>query len=132
MGMFDNVRCKLPLPWPESVDFGSEWQTKSPDVPYGEDWEIREDGTLWHEDVDYEDRSDPNAEPGSWESLRGIMTPVNPRWRHVHWNGEFEIHHLVEHKDRPGHFWYSVLFWVRDGVVRDMICTKWDSEEGRR
>lgn len=129
MGLFDNVQCQQPLPWPEAADFGFEWQTKSSDMPFSERWEIRADGTLWHEDVDYEDRSDKNAEPGSFASICGMMTPVNPRWRQVTWNGEFEIHHMVEHKDRPGHFWYSVVFWFREGVVRDAIHKKIDSYE---
>lgn len=122
MGAFDNARCRYQLPWPEAADF--LWQTKSPPAPFSENWEIREDGTLWHEDVDYEDRSDKTAEPGSFKSLLGMMTPVNQRWVNVPWDGEFEIHNSVERD--TGYVWYSVVFWFRDGIVRDTICRKTD------
>lgn len=128
MGAFDNARCKYPLPWPEAADFGEQWQTKSPDAPWGELWEIREDGTLWHQDCEYEDRSDPNAE--GFTRLLGSMTPVNHRWQHMaYWNGEFEIHHYIDPPDKPS-VWYSVVFWVRDGVVKDAICAKDVREPG--
>ena len=43
--------------------------------------EIREDGTLWHEVYDTEDRSDQNAK--RLHALRGIATRVNKRWLQV-------------------------------------------------
>lgn len=56
MGMFDSVSCKYPLPMPEnpqgytgSVDF----QTKCLDNVM-DNFEIREDGTLWKSNVIYE------------------------------------------------------------------------------
>jgi hypothetical protein len=127
MGMYDYVRCHKELPWPEAAAFEFEWQTKSTPHPQLHNWEIRADGTLWHEEVDYEDRSDKNAPKGSFASILGMMTPVNPRWVQVPWDGEFEIHHLVQHEERPGHWWYEVIFWFRDGVVRDVITSKRDS-----
>ena len=125
MGMFDYVQCHKELPWPEAADFGPEWQTKSMDAPYCDNYEIRADGTLWHEAYETEDRSDPNAE--GLMAICGMMTRVNERWEQVEFTGELEIHHMVSHPDRPGHWWYTVLFWFRDGVVRDMVCSKWDS-----
>lgn len=121
MGMFDNVRCLYPTPWPEAADFGFEWQTKSSQWPYLERWEIRADGTLWHEDVDYEDRSDPKAE--GLLRVAGMMTPVNQRWVQVLWTGEFEIYHLVQSRDSQD-WWYECRFWFRDGVVKDAVFYK--------
>lgn len=120
MGMFDNVQCKYPLPWPESADFGFEWQSKSAGCEL-HNYEIREDGTLWHEDCDYEDRSDQNAE--GIMRLRGMMTPVNKRWVKLPWEGEFEIHHLVKDDVRQD-WWYECRFWFCDGVVKDVITFK--------
>ncbi len=76
MGMFDYIKCEMPLPNPQPP---VEWhQTK--DVPtdqlYLEKWLIRADGRLVKYGVRYEDRSDKTAAPGSWESVCGLMTPV--------------------------------------------------------
>lgn len=78
MGMFDELQCKYPL----SVDGANAllYQTKDTPSQYMDMYEIREDGTLWHEDYDVEDGSDPKAEPGSLASILGMMTRVNKRW----------------------------------------------------
>lgn len=49
-------------------------------------YEIRADGTLWHQDYDTEDRSDPNAE--GLARLFGLATRVNERWEPVAITGE--------------------------------------------
>lgn len=70
MGLFDYVR------------YGAkQYQTKSFDEPYMDRYEIRDDGSLWREAYDVEDRSDPNAE-GLFR-LRGRATRVNERWERV-------------------------------------------------
>lgn len=59
MGMFDEIKCKVPLPVDIGVEHRDHWfQTKSLDnrLDY---YEIREDGTLWKlrvpdEDPDWE------------------------------------------------------------------------------
>lgn len=60
MGMFDSINCKYPLPMPEnprgytgSVDF----QTKCLDLNM-DNFEIREDGTLWKSNVMFETTDD--------------------------------------------------------------------------
>jgi hypothetical protein len=99
MGMFDEVRCLYPLPWPEAADFGREWQSKDTPAQYLDLYEIREDGTLWHER--HEDKT----------------------WVHVKYTGEIEIHHMAG--SPPGRYlWYSVRFWFRDGVVKDCVPAK--------
>lgn len=45
MSLFDRIRCKIPLP--VNVPMSMEFQTKSFPNPYQDDYEIREDGTLW-------------------------------------------------------------------------------------
>lgn len=76
MGMFDYIRCEMPLP-AEPRPPAVEWfQTK--DVPTGqlylEKWAIRADGKLVKFGVRYEDRSDPKAE--GLMKLCGMATPV--------------------------------------------------------
>lgn len=118
--MYDSIRCLKELPWPEATDFGSEWQTKSIECQL-DDYEIRADGTLWHQKYETEDRSDPNAE--GLMKFAGMMTRVNLRWAQVPFVGELEMHHLMNLPDKPK-VWYSVRFWFREGIVRDMICDK--------
>jgi hypothetical protein len=110
MGLYDNVKCDYPLPWAEAAGFGFEWQTKSTDAPYMDRYEIRADGTLWHEQYTIRHEDDPKAPFGFWQCRD------NPHWVRVNWNGEFEIHHLID-----DHGWYQVQFWFRDGVVSDTI-----------
>jgi hypothetical protein len=76
--MFDEIRCKMPLPVALDVEHREHWfQTK--DLACMLDrYEIREDGTLWKEECDYEDRSNPNAE--GLARFYGCLTRVNKRW----------------------------------------------------
>ena len=76
MGLFDYLRCSYPLPRPGANDL--EYQTKDTDAQYMDRYEIRADGTLWHEVYDTEDWSDPKAE--GFMALAGCATRVNERW----------------------------------------------------
>lgn len=76
MGMFDDIVVKVPLPdMPEG--FVPEFQTKSLERLL-DNYEIREDGTLWREEYDLEDHSDPTAE--GLLRFAGALTKVNQRW----------------------------------------------------
>lgn len=78
MGMYDKIRCKMPLPVDIDVEHREHWfQTKSLGCAM-DYYEIREDGTLWREAYEIEDRSDPHAE--GLMRLVGCMTRVNKRW----------------------------------------------------
>lgn len=75
MGMFDYVRCEYPLPGlddPTKIQF----QTKDTDEQYMMHYRITKDGLLMRLVGHIEDHSDPNAKPGSWQSLCGCMTFV--------------------------------------------------------
>ena len=97
MGLFDEVRCPYPLNCPEVQD--AIFQSKDTPTQYFDQYEIRVDGTLWHEAFDHRD---------------------NVRWEQVMIDGEIEIHHAIG--EAPNMKWYSFRFWFRDGVVRDMIA----------
>lgn len=75
MGMFDEIRCLYPLPLAGANE--RKYQTKSMRCAMDE-YEIREDGTLWLEVYETEDRSDPNAK-GLMRCV-GMLTRVNKRW----------------------------------------------------
>lgn len=78
MGMFDEIRCQMPLP--KEGCAGLVFQTKDMPGQWLNQYEIRSDGSLWHEDYDskewercemtgevrfytYTDKNDPSA---SW------------------------------------------------------------------
>lgn len=61
MGMYDYIRCERELP---VGGFESRvFQTKDTPSQYLENYVIKADGSLWHEECDYEDHSEPKAEP---------------------------------------------------------------------
>lgn len=112
MGMFDDVRCLYPLPWEGAADF--PWQSKDTDAQYLDQYEIRADGTLWHETYTLRHEADEKAPLGFWQHRENV------EWEQEHHVGELEIHHLTDKA------WYSVRFWFKDGKVADLICKKRD------
>ena len=97
MGMFDDITVKVPLPGGSTT---TNFQTKSL-VQMLDDYEIREDGTLWHEEYDIEDHSDPTKE--GIMRLAGIATRVNKRWVQVtDFTGEITFHTLAQGPRRDG------------------------------
>lgn len=88
MGMFDYIRCYLPLP--DAPPLGLEFQTKDTDDQFLIWYEIRGDGTLWKEVCDFEDHSDPAAK--GVEKLIGMLTRTNSRWIWVMYEGDLEFY----------------------------------------
>lgn len=108
MGMFDDIKCKYPLPLAGANALA--YQTKDTPMQYLDQYEIREDGTLWHEEYDTEDHS----EAGKWmkenpgkelpESLgllsfAGCMARVNKRWEQLKLTGEIGFYTMYGIKD---------------------------------
>ena len=81
MGMFDNIKCNYPI----EINCYHGFQTKSL-INLCDNFEIREDGTLWREEYDVEDQSDPNAEG------IGMATRVNERWEEYKYTGEIRFY----------------------------------------
>lgn len=107
MGVFDYVTCHYPLP--TEIPPGRDWQSKDTPAQYLDHYEIRQDGTLWHQDY----RLRVETEPDGVFSLQ--MHRDNPEWRPEPYTGELEIH------DYDDEHWYAVQFWFRDGIVRDCV-----------
>lgn len=104
MGMFDYLRCRMPLPVPGANDL--EFQTKDTWAQYMDQYEIREDGTLWHQTYDTEDRSDQKAE--GLDALLGCATRVNERWERDQQTGEIRFYHYFS--DRGTMIDFSAYF----------------------
>jgi hypothetical protein len=108
MGMFDYIICKYPLPI-EGLH-NQVFQTKSMDEdPSLEHYEIREDGTLWREEYEIEDRSDPSAK--GMERFIGMGTRVNLRWFAMNdFAGEIRFYTVLDDKDSRRWVEMSAIF----------------------
>ncbi len=112
MGMSDEVKIRYQLPWPEVQ--GKTWQSHDTPVQGLDQYEIREDGTLWYEACDMRFEDAP-------QTVLGVKVHRdNLRWEQKIWQGQIECHTGLEEPEPS----YSVRFWFRDGVVADMICEK--------
>lgn len=118
--MFDEIKCKYRLPLPQYQDL--QFQTKDTSEQYLDQYEIREDGTLWHEAYDVEDRSEfgkwrrehPNEEiPDTLSglgSLAGMASRINKHWEQVKdFTGEIQFYTGIG-KDREGWVEFSAYF----------------------
>ena len=91
MGMFDNIKCKylLPLEGANALNY----QTKDTDEQSIDNYEIREDGTLWHEN--YDSRCEDNKESPFGFSIHRD----NLRWEQVFINSEVQFYTMYSVKD---------------------------------
>lgn len=116
MGMFDYLTCNAPLPVPGFE--GHRWQTKSLECDL-DNYEIREDGTLWHEEYDIEDRSDPNAE--GFHRFRGMLTRGNKQWEQCFgFTGEILFYDVVDREHNTGWIEFSAYFVA--GTLKELHC----------
>ena len=121
MGMFDCVTCKYPLPVKGANAL--TYQTKDL-VNFLDAYEIREDGTLWHEVYDTEDQSERGkwlaANPGkdrdfAMGEFAGCMTKVNKRWLQVSdFIGELRFYTML---DEPKGGWLEWSAYFENGKV---------------
>jgi hypothetical protein len=116
MGMFDYINCKYPLPIADTQ--GLQFQTKDTDSQYLDLYEIREDGTLWHEDVERKWVEDKSA------LLGGYMERVSAEWKPVQMTGEIRFYtsHGPMHKpgDGFGQWWIEYSAYFVDGKLQSM------------
>lgn len=93
MGLYDYVQCLYEIPVPNFAT--REWQSKSTEAQYMETYQIRRDGTLWHQ--------------------KQKMSNCEEGWVHVPVTGEIAIYDAEYDGD------YAVKFWFINGVVDSYI-----------
>ena len=114
MGLFDDITVNYPLP--ETVG-RTTFQTKDTPAQYMDKYEIREDGTLWHEAYDTVDTSDPNAKGIS--RVAGILTRINKRWEHCDkFTGEIVFYGFANGKDSTG--WLEFSSYFKNGAIQQI------------
>lgn len=114
MGMYDVVKCHHPLPGLGILE--AEFQTKDTPEQFLDNYELRADGTLWHQAYDLADRSTPEA---SWV---GSVTKTNPRWERTLLSGV-----LTFHGEDPDHGWLEFQALFVDGTLQDLQRVPEDS-----
>ena len=108
--MFDNLRCEYPLKTKGANEL--RYQTKDTPSQYLDNYKIKEDGTLWHEEYDVEDKSDPNTK--GLEGLRGMLPPVNQRWVQENITGEIRFYSDLKGK------WIEYSAYFVDGKLNQI------------
>lgn len=104
MGMFDYVKCDLPLPdgWDMANDYVG-LQSKDFDCTMTT-IRITAEGRLLIERyetyvVPKEERDYPDAKPGSWQEVCGMLGKRDRRWEDLNYHGDFEFGGLEDLKD---------------------------------
>lgn len=131
MGMFDDIKCLYPLPV-EGAN-AHPYQTKSTPAQFMDKYEIREDGSLWHENYEIEDHSEAGkwkrenpgkefaADMSGLKSLVGCMTRVNCRWEHEKdFTGEIRFYHCYGNKPRDYSGWIEWSAYFLNGKLREI------------
>lgn len=111
MGMFDYVRCEYKMPVEIPLD---GWQTKDTPRQSLDTYTIREDGTLWVQEYDIEDHSDPSAD--GIRAFAGCMTRVNHRDVPCDMTGEVIFYKFEDDAKRQG--WIEISAQFKDGVLQ--------------
>jgi len=133
MGLYDTIKCKFPLPLPEGIDlseFGGKpigtlvtFQTKGLGKGMN-NYEIREDGTLWKELYDIKYVDDPGYSKKYSElfgtTVGGYQRAIkyNQTWvpYHVH-NDIIEIYELYSPHDENYQNTTTSDYWMRYEVT---------------
>ena len=104
MGMFDYLHCAYPLPVQgRSLD---GWQTKDTPAQFCDEYEIREDGSLWHHAYDLGD-----APEGSFG-----LNQTNQRWEPCPHTGPIRFYDFK--RDDEGWVEYCAVF--KDGQLKHL------------
>ena len=112
MGMFDYLRCKMPLPEP-CPPSDTLFQTKDTDEQYMETYTITEDGRLIHHAVDYETvpkAERPHPEEDGLLGLRGSIRRIPRGEVEIPLHGDLEFHHYSDDKE-----WWSYIARFTEG-----------------
>lgn len=127
MGMYDDIVCKYPLPLPEDTKGYTvkQFQSKDLECCLGQ-YEIREDGTLWLRECDYEVvGGDPNGKTFSqqFETVKEIKV----WWTQVKSTQTIRMYDYCHNND--GSYDYYVEFEVVfiDGVINKVTLIKFEA-----
>ena len=107
MGMFDYINCEYPLPVDDAPK--GDYQTKDTPAQSLDFYTIKADGTLWGQEYDIEDRSDPTAKGPL--AMRGMMDARKSSRKTMHDDGRS----CFLHRQRAGQRWVDSVLRLLQG-----------------
>lgn len=116
MGMFDWLTCKYKLDDP--VHNTLRYQTKDTRAQGLDNYEIREDGTLWHENYDANWVDD-----GNYKLFGGYLEKSNLRWEQEIFTGEIIFYANTEDPNH-GANWIEYSAYYRNGELQQINRTE--------
>jgi len=105
MGMYDELVFKAKLPEPGFED--NIFQTKDTPAQQCDRYEVRKDGTLWHESYDFIPRQ---AIQKGLRDLVGSTTRFNKQWNKVEMTGEIFFYDFIDNDKLKGWIEFSANF----------------------
>ena len=107
--MYDDIRVLYKLPVGGSQ---TEFQTKDTESQFCDQYELREDGTLWRHA--YDSRFDPTKMNAF--GVMGVLCCDNLRWEPELHNGELRFYTTIGEDG-----WLEYLAWMVEGKVKELL-----------
>ena len=132
MGMFDDIVCKYPLPFPEDTKgyIPNGFQTK--DLDCGLDsYEIREDGTLWLRECEREHiEGDPNGK--TFSEKFGVVKEIKHWWTHVKTTTTIRMYDYQNNDGGVYDYWVEFEIVFIDGVIDKIKLIKFEINDNTK
>jgi hypothetical protein len=132
MGMYDDIVCKYPLPFPEDTKgyIPNGFQTKDLDCGLDQ-YEIREDGTLWLRECEREHiAGDPNGK--TFFEKFGIVKEIKVWWTHVITTRTIRMYDYNNYNDGSYDYWVEFEIVFIDGVIDKIKLIKFDAMDNSK
>lgn len=122
MGMFDYVRCQMPLPEPPTPPLPTTFfQTKDTEQLSGqcylENWSITADGRLIHHKPEY--LWEPNEENDGFEKYAGALKTTSVTDVVHQFHGDFCFYHRAANDE-----WWEYVARFTDGLCTSIRCSE--------
>lgn len=130
--MYDDIVCKYPLPFPEDTKgyIPNGFQTKDLDCGLDQ-YEIREDGTLWLRECEREHiAGDPNGK--TFFEKFGIVKEIKVWWTHVITTRTIRMYDYNNYNDGSYDYWVEFEIVFIDGVIDKIKLIKFDAMDNSK
>ena len=132
MGMYDDIVCKYPLPFPEDTKgyIAESFQTK--DLDCGLDsYEIREDGTLWLRECERAHiDGDPNGK--TFSEKFGIIKETKIWWTHAKTTRTIRMYDYQNNDGGVYDYWVEFEIVFIDGVIDKIKLIKFEINDNTK
>jgi len=132
MGMYDDIVCKYPLPFPEDTKgyIPNGFQTKDLDNAL-DHYEIREDGTLWLHECEREyTEGDPNGK--TFFEKFGMVKVTKDWWTHVKKTTTIRMYDYQNNDGGVYDYWVEFEIVFIDGVIDKIKLIKFEINDNTK